>query len=121
MQNDRLAQQFVVVGNDVRRIEQATLAKPGKRNATAVGSDDSFPERILMQTLFHDSKGVVALCCLRWRREVVPFGQAERDSRLELHGIPPGNESRDQSVVSALCDAAKIDYGKLVFVGLAQP
>ena len=121
VRHDRLAQQFVLVGNDVRRIEQAMFAQSRQGTATAVGGDDGFAERVLMQTLFHDPQGVAALCRLRRCREVVAFGQAERNARFERRRIPPGNEGRDQSLVSARRDAEKVDDGNLVFVSVAQP
>ena len=40
--HDRLAQQFVPVGNDVRRIEQAVFAQSRQGAATAVCGDDGF-------------------------------------------------------------------------------
>ena len=47
-------------------------------------SDDGFAERIPVQTLFHDPRGVAAFRCLRWYREVVAFGQAERNMLEEV-------------------------------------
>ena len=80
--SDRLAEQFIGIGHDVRRIEEMIIRQVADRAPVIVGGEHAVPEGCLMQPLLDQAEGVAALCCIRCcGYGCCPCKLAERDPR----------------------------------------
>src|SRR4051812_123973 len=95
----RLSEPFVLVLDDVRRVEEHRLAQARQRATAAVGGDHGLAERRLMQPLLHLPERIASLGVRLghlWLRLL--FG-GEGDARFETRCVPADYEARDQRLV----------------------
>ena len=65
----RLAEPFVLVGNDVGCVQEQRFGEPGQGAAAVIGADDGFTERRLMQPLLDEAQGIPPFRCVLWRAQ----------------------------------------------------
>ena len=94
--------------------------QPGQGAAAAIGRDECFAERALMQALLHLPKRIAARLRSFRRGRPARVGQPEREPRAEPHRVPLGNEGRDDGEIPGRGHAEEIDDREPVFTGFAQ-
>jgi hypothetical protein len=114
----------MLIFDDVGRVEEQGLRKPGYRASSIVGCDDSLAKERLVKPLFHCSQGVAPF----WerlghfrRRHRGIFLEAEHNASLERCRIPSDDIRREEWFVAARSDPEEIDYRNPVFHRFTKP